>query len=76
MPPEWLGDVRQANEDSLLALADRLPGEAAEALLELATGGKPRVAAYARTALDVVRKGVSPVRQALSITPTRSDVSG
>ena len=29
-------------EDTLLALADHLPGEAAEALLELATGGKPR----------------------------------
>ena len=27
----------------LLALADHLPAEAAEALLELATGGKPRV---------------------------------
>jgi mRNA-degrading endonuclease RelE of RelBE toxin-antitoxin system len=45
VPAEWLNDVRQANEDSLLLLADRLPGEAAEALLELATGGKPRVAA-------------------------------
>ncbi len=45
VPPEWLNDVRQATEDSLLVLADRLPGEAAEALLELATGGKPRVAA-------------------------------
>ena len=44
VPAEWLNDVRQANEDSLLLLADRLPGEAAEALLELATGGKPRVA--------------------------------
>jgi superfamily I DNA/RNA helicase/mRNA-degrading endonuclease RelE of RelBE toxin-antitoxin system len=44
VPKEWLNDVRQANEDSLLVLADRLPGEAAEALLELATGGKPRVA--------------------------------
>jgi mRNA-degrading endonuclease RelE of RelBE toxin-antitoxin system len=43
VPPEWLNDVRQANEDSLLTLADRLPAEAAEALLELATGGKPRV---------------------------------
>jgi mRNA-degrading endonuclease RelE of RelBE toxin-antitoxin system len=43
VPAEWLDDVRQANEDSLLILADRLPGEAAEALLELATGGKPRV---------------------------------
>ncbi len=43
VPAEWLNDVREANEDSLLLLADRLPGEAAEALLELATGGKPRV---------------------------------
>jgi mRNA-degrading endonuclease RelE of RelBE toxin-antitoxin system len=41
VPPEWLPDVRQVNEDSLLVLADRLPGEAAEALLEIATGGKP-----------------------------------
>ena len=43
VPPEWLTDVKQADEDSLLALADHLPAEAAEALLELATGGKPRV---------------------------------
>jgi hypothetical protein len=43
VPPEWLSDVRQADEDSLLIIADRLPGEAAEALLELATGGKPRI---------------------------------
>lgn len=43
VPLEWLPDVRQADEDSLLELADHLPGEAAEALLELATGGKPRV---------------------------------
>ena len=43
VPTEWLKDVRQATEDSLLLLADRLPAEAAEALLELATGGKPRV---------------------------------
>ena len=43
VPAEWLKDVRQATEDSLLLLADRLPAEAAEALLELATGGKPRV---------------------------------
>lgn len=43
VPAEWLADVRQADENSLLALADRLPSEAAEALLELATGGKPRV---------------------------------
>lgn len=42
VPPEWLGDVRQANEDSLLILSDHLPSEAGEALLELATGGKPQ----------------------------------
>lgn len=41
VPEEWLSDVRAANEDTLLELADHLPGEAAEALLELATGGKP-----------------------------------
>ena len=28
VPPEWLSDVRQVDEDSLLSLADRLPGEA------------------------------------------------
>ncbi|MBU6361943.1 MAG: UvrD-helicase domain-containing protein [Chloroflexi bacterium] len=42
VPPEWLADVRAATEDSLLALADHLPAEAAEALLELATNGKPK----------------------------------
>ena len=41
VPPEWLDEVRSANEDSLLDLADHLPAEAAEALLELATGGTP-----------------------------------
>jgi len=33
VPAEWLADVREANEDTLLTLADHLPGEAAEALL-------------------------------------------
>ena len=42
VPAEWLDDVRQATEDTLLTLADHLPAEAAEALLEIATGGKPR----------------------------------
>lgn len=41
VPTEWLADVRLADEDSLLTLADRLPAEAAEALIELATGGTP-----------------------------------
>jgi mRNA-degrading endonuclease RelE of RelBE toxin-antitoxin system len=43
VPPEWLPDVLAADEDSLLQLADHLPAEAAEALLELATGGTPRM---------------------------------
>jgi hypothetical protein len=42
VPVEWLGKVRAAMEDILLGLVAHLPGEAAEALLELATGGKPR----------------------------------
>jgi hypothetical protein len=41
VPMEWLKDVRAANEDSILELADHLPSEAAEALLELATGSTP-----------------------------------
>jgi len=45
VPAEWLSDVRGADEDSILVLADRLPSEAAEALLELATGGRPRIQA-------------------------------
>ena len=44
VPPEWLNEVRKANEDTLLVLEDNLPSEAAEALLELATGGKPEIA--------------------------------
>src|SRR5450756_573153 len=43
VPAEWLSDVKKADEDTLLLLTDHLPAEAAEALLELATGGKPRV---------------------------------
>ncbi len=44
VPAEWLSDVRQANEDSVLDLADHLPIEAAEALLDLAIGVKPQIA--------------------------------
>ncbi|MEQ8672766.1 MAG: ATP-dependent helicase [Aggregatilineales bacterium] len=41
VPPEWIDDVRDATDDSILELAVHLPSEAAEALLELATGGSP-----------------------------------
>jgi superfamily I DNA/RNA helicase len=42
LPTEWLADVKAADEDSILTIADHLPAEAAEALLDLATGAKPK----------------------------------
>ena len=42
VPEEWLDEIRAATEDSVLDLADHLPAEAAEALLELAVGGTPQ----------------------------------
>ena len=41
VPPEWLADVKTADEDSILELADHLPSEASEALIEIAVGGTP-----------------------------------
>ncbi|MEQ9453380.1 MAG: 3'-5' exonuclease [Phycisphaeraceae bacterium] len=41
VPEEWIADVQEATEDTIFAITDRLPTEAAEALLELATGGTP-----------------------------------
>lgn len=53
VPPEWIDDVRQADEEQLMALVDHLPQEAAEALIELATGGTPAPA-------DVVPESTDP----------------
>ena len=63
VPADWLADVRQATEDTVLTLVDHLPAEAAEAVLELATGGTPR---------RRFRRRPRPIH---SSTPTRSDVS-
>ena len=52
VPVEWLGDVRTATEDTLLDLADHLPAEAAEALLQIATGGAAAVPAAAAADAD------------------------
>lgn len=41
VPAEWLQEVREADEDTLLDLAEHLPAEAAEALLNLAIGAVP-----------------------------------
>ncbi len=52
VPAEWLADVRRANEDTLLELADHLPSEAAEALLDLATGVAPKIAKPVAVGVD------------------------
>ena len=44
VPEDWLGAVRAVDEDGLFALAEHLPQEAAEALLDLAVGATPKVA--------------------------------
>ncbi|MEA4882972.1 MAG: 3'-5' exonuclease [Clostridia bacterium] len=44
VPTDWIDEVREANEDTVLELADHLPSEAAEALLNLAIGVTPQVA--------------------------------
>lgn len=43
VPEEWIADVKNVDEEGLLELAEHLPAEAAEALLELATGGRPEL---------------------------------
>ena len=45
VPQEWMSDVRAATDDSIFTIIAHLPSEAAEALLELATGGTPAVRA-------------------------------
>lgn len=43
VPQEWIDDVHLANEDTLFEITDHLPAEAAEALIELATGNQPKL---------------------------------
>jgi len=52
VPPDWLEEVKRANEDTLLEIAERLPSEASEALLELATGNEPQTAPVAPKGAD------------------------
>jgi superfamily I DNA/RNA helicase len=52
VPAEWLGAVRRADEDSLFDIADHLPQEAAEALLNLATGTTPEMPPAITAAVD------------------------
>ena len=66
VPPEWLDDVRKADEDSVLALVGHLPGEAAEALFELATGGTPAPRAVPVT--EAVTPGQEPPTFAVGLS--------
>lgn len=52
VPEEWVEDLRNASDESLFELLEHLPSEAAEAVLELATGGTPVVAVVAPAAAD------------------------
>lgn len=52
VPADWVDDVRAATEDTLFDLVDHLPSEAAEALVELATGGSPELPVHAAPDTD------------------------
>lgn len=52
VPTEWVSVVHEVTEDTLFDVTDHLPKEAAEALLELATGGSPTPAVRAPADAD------------------------
>jgi superfamily I DNA/RNA helicase/mRNA-degrading endonuclease RelE of RelBE toxin-antitoxin system len=52
VPAEWLADIRKATEDTFLEIAERLPAEASEALLQLAAGVTPQPAVIAPPTAD------------------------
>ena len=52
VPPDWIAPVQEVDEDGLFALAGHLPAEAMDALLELATGGRPALPVQAPPAAD------------------------
>lgn len=54
VPMDWIDDAKAATEDTIFDIAEHLPREAAEALLDLAVGAKPQVPAVP------VPAGVSP----------------
>lgn len=76
VPPEWLVDVRQADEDSLLELADHLPAEAAEALLDLAVGETPQPvqADYLAAEAEEVLRDLAVVGTPQSVRPIQTKI--
>jgi len=67
VPSQWLPDVRNVTEESLLELADHLPKEAAEALLDLATGAIPQPVSISAAPLEAVV--YSPKPEAIPLLP-------
>jgi superfamily I DNA/RNA helicase/mRNA-degrading endonuclease RelE of RelBE toxin-antitoxin system len=43
VPMDWIDDAKAATEDTIFDIAEHLPREAAEALLDLAVGAKPQI---------------------------------
>lgn len=52
VPEDWLEDVRNASEDNFLDLADYMPAEAAEALLDYVSTGRLDVPGEAKSGID------------------------
>lgn len=52
VPIDWIDDVKEATEDTLFEIAEHLPQEAAEALLDLATGKTPKLPEVAPVTAD------------------------
>ena len=52
VPEDWLDEVQGSTEDTILDVAARLPAEAAEAVLDLAVGKTPEVAATSASDAD------------------------
>ncbi|MDQ2680169.1 MAG: UvrD-helicase domain-containing protein [Candidatus Eremiobacteraeota bacterium] len=59
VPNEWLADVQAATEDTLFTIAEHLPSEASDALLELATGSTPQPAIPVKAPAGVLALGLT-----------------
>jgi mRNA-degrading endonuclease RelE of RelBE toxin-antitoxin system len=63
VPQEWIDDVRAADEDGFFRLADHLPAEAAQSLLEIATGGPLPVSSMAAAHAQSTEHRAPPLAQ-------------
>jgi superfamily I DNA/RNA helicase/mRNA-degrading endonuclease RelE of RelBE toxin-antitoxin system len=68
VPLEWVDEARRVTDDGLLELCQRLPAEAAEALLDLATGVVP---AKLRPLPDEERAGLAAIAREDAVSVVR-----